>query len=174
MMVMQKKKHSLRERTAYHEAGHAVSHFVLRVPFRYVTIKPDIEKHTLSHVYGVFPKKFNPELNRDIRTRTRVEHEIMTSLAGHIAEKIASGRTDNVGASFDNHAAVDLASYVTSSDGEMNAYLEWLRIRTESLLLLPLHWDMIEEVANALMKRETISAKDAKKIMQATAGVSID
>ena len=29
-----------RERTAYHEAGHAVAHVALGTPFRYVTIRP--------------------------------------------------------------------------------------------------------------------------------------
>jgi ATP-dependent Zn protease len=47
--------------TAYHEAGHAVAAYELRLPFRYVTIIPDEEKMTLGHIiYRGFGPDFHP------------------------------------------------------------------------------------------------------------------
>ena len=48
---MAKTKKALRA-TAFHEAGHAVMHRFLSVPFRYVTIKPEPDLNRLGLTHG--------------------------------------------------------------------------------------------------------------------------
>jgi ATP-dependent Zn protease len=74
------------ERTAYHEAGHVVAHYVLRIGFRYVTIIPSGDY--LGHVKGCpYGKNFRPYIEVTLRMRDRLEKEIVIFFAGNEAEK---------------------------------------------------------------------------------------
>jgi ATP-dependent Zn protease len=81
------------ERTAYHEAGHAVAAHVLRRPFRRRTIAPDAEAGTLGLItYAPFPRDFDPANVSERRARYHLERSIITALAGNVAEAVSLAR----------------------------------------------------------------------------------
>src|SRR6266567_2257192 len=160
----QAREQELLHRTAIHEAGHAVAAIALGRPFRSVTIVP--EDGMLGYCsLSRWPKNFQPEINDDLRTRERLESTIISTLAGEIAERHMCGPSW-VDAEADLHMAVDLASYCVGSNEELEAYLEWLRIRTEALVRRSKL--EIEALAEALLRDKTIQAKRAREIFSAT------
>jgi len=150
-------------KTAYHEAGHAVARVRLGLPIRKVTI---VEKDdSYGHVAFQYPKWFKPDtMELTPSRRIKIENEIIAGLAGHAAELIYSGRNNWSGSSSDMDRLVDLALYVTGSEAQLNAYLNWLQIRTIDFLRAPLNWLAVENVAQELLKKGSLSAKEVKII----------
>src|SRR5437016_2249213 len=96
------------QRTAYHEAGHAVAASWLRVPFRYVTIVPDEQDGSLGHIrFTALSKDFGPDIESGSKVRRVLEPRIMVGLAGCAAEAKLVGRYNWVGAHRDWRYAVD-------------------------------------------------------------------
>lgn len=155
------------ERTAYHEAGHAVVSYWTERAITVVSIKPDKEAGTLGHVRsmklkGVWIPDVEPE-----RYRKRMEKMIMVNFAGMEAERLIGSRYNWVGASQDWKNATDWAMYLTEGDvDEVPLYLEWLRHKTKRLLQKPYLWHAVEALKEELLKRETIKGKDAKIIIR--------
>ncbi len=161
----QAREQELLHRTAIHEAAHAALAIVLGRPFRSVTIVPKdgmLGYCSLSR----WPKKFQPDINDlDVRMRERLEATIISSLAGEIAETHMYGPAW-VAAEYDRHMAVDLACYCVGSPEELEAYLNWLQIRTEALVRRSK--PEIDALAEALLRDQTIQAKRAREIFSAT------
>jgi len=111
-------------------------------------------------------QSFRVESVADLRTEQRLRSDIITSLAGHIAEKQFSGRNNWVHSSHDRRAAADYAAYLVGSDEELAACLKWLWVRTENLVSL--YQQQIAALASALLTEKTIQAKRAREIFYAT------
>jgi hypothetical protein len=153
------------ECTAYHEAGHAAIAFVLRRAVKLVTIMPNAEAGTLGHVRkGDFSDSFRPDANKDPRTRSLVEREIIISLAGPAAEAKYKGHRNNIGACGDYHDAVDLAMHVCVSVKETHRYLAWLAVRAEEQVDVALTWAGIEALAKALLLHHCLSGRAARAV----------
>ena len=76
------------EKTAYHEAGHAVAAFLLRKRFSYVTIESG--EDSLGHIIlKRFRDSFQPDVDEISKIRRPLEKDIMISLAGNAADKIS-------------------------------------------------------------------------------------
>ena len=151
--------------TAYHEAGHAVAAIVHRIPFDKVTIVSTDEY--LGGVFAQDPSWFRPDLNNaDFRTRSFLERRVIGILAGPEAERRHTGRRGRVGAQGDYKNAVDLASYITGSFAETEAYLRWLTIRAEGFVAYGLSWHSITMLAEALLERETVSSRAVRLIIR--------
>ena len=148
------------ERTAYHEAGHAVaSHLCKYAPnIRKVTIVPTEEAH--GHVSPYAESSFQPEFNTDLR---RIVDRVTVLLAGNEAVKKLTGRYDNRGASEDRSEAVNLALYETGSSEETAALINWVQVRTKNLV--DFHWDYIRAVATELLQRKTLSGRATSKVI---------
>lgn len=90
---MMKKRLSKREEryTAYHEAGHAVAHYLFGQEIDFITIVPDYEKGEFGRVQPKGAKTFRPveRLNHAptiVDARLDFEREIIIYLAGYVAE----------------------------------------------------------------------------------------
>jgi hypothetical protein len=143
-----------------HEAGHAVAAFKLGRAFRDVSIIS--EGDTLGRVHIPLPRGwFRPDVEVTGRGRVFIEHRIMISLAGFEAEdawcRTVSGRPRDwksqllVGADTDYRMALDLADYASSSPGESESFIEWLRQRVLTLvgpegLVFPLVYRLADEL----------------------------
>src|ERR1039457_1771641 len=106
-----KKKLTVLEKTAYHEAGHAVASVFLFLPFRSVTIKPN--KDSLGVVqYRKFSEHFwtAVEIKRTPAIVDKMERHIKSSLAGPIAEQRATGRKNKIGGYNDHQSAMVFAT----------------------------------------------------------------
>ena len=148
------------EKTAYHEAGHAVARILLRrVPrLRKVTIVSTDDSEGSTH--SAHWPSFNPGSEVDER---KVYERIMALLAGPVSEKRFAKRASNVGARSDHARAADLALYVSADEKLANSLLKWLSVRTEKFV--EVNWWAVQAVAEALLEHKTLSGKKAKEVI---------
>lgn len=142
--------------TAYHEAGHAVATYLLRISI----IKISIIKAEDSYgrvIQKPLPKNFDPSLLDSWSARRRLECLIISSLAGRAAEEILTGKENIKGASHDYHSAIVLVDEFISDNSEIEAYLNWLYIRTKNLLQNKINWGMVECLAGELLDKKEMS-----------------
>ena len=159
-------------KTAYHEAGHAVAAFFLRLPFRHITIEPEGE--SLGHVLcdNALGKKTDLHINdalyeMNARVERRIEASVICDFAGLAAEAKYAGRHDWRGAASDFHNSVKYASYVCGCvQEETEAYLKLQRIRAKNMMNVGFQWAAVEALAEALLERRTIGCRTARKIIR--------
>jgi hypothetical protein len=154
--------------TAYHEAGHAVAAYMLKIALRRkeVSIVPDNERGSdgsTSHLQ-VVSKEI--EYDRSGKNFLRAERLVKMSLAGEIAQRRYKPRSmrSHHGHSDRDHAA-DLLSYFATSQEELQVWLKLLTIRTENMFAPARVWRAVEKLAAALMVKRAISGKEATEII---------
>jgi hypothetical protein len=149
------------EATAYHEAGHAVAHVLLQVPFRKATIREGDDY--LGRVEGYkLGKTFLEKIETgdlSLRDEDRIRRIVITLLAGHEAEQRFTGRKNSVGAASDHSSVVDFLFRVYSPKAT-EAYMTFLEIRTEEELNAPGVWKGLQTVAAALLDKKTLTATE--------------
>lgn len=153
------------ENIAYHEAGHAVAYFEFGKTIRKVTIAPSEEYLGCCFGYCVHFPSLNVEPIAPA-VREQVENEIINFFIGALAEKRFLGRRPKGWTKLTEiHNAVNLASNLTGSDKQLNAYLSWLYIIAEEFIYeKEEHWKAIQAIAQELLKKETLSGKEAYRI----------
>lgn len=159
------RKMSELERTAYHEAGHAVAAYSMRRRIRAVSIIP--EGNTLGH--NLYGKGLNiqPDAGVDGRMRNEIERRVICVLAGWAVEARLNPRRRGIATgSNDLRHASDLASYVVGSAEELEAYSNWLWIRTKLLIALPYHWAAIEALAGELVTHKRLGERRVREVIE--------
>lgn len=153
------------ERTAYHEAGHAVASYYLHIAFTYATIIPeeDSSGHVL-HPQSIF-KKFEPEWDNSLKAVDRAERIIIVSLAGEASERRFANRYDRKGSGEDWHHAVNLASYFAGNEEVLRAYVNYLWTRAKTLFNAPWLWAAVEAVAKELLVRKKMGTQLTRRII---------
>lgn len=150
--------------TAYHEAGHAVTGYVLGRYFLSVSITS--EGNSAGRCYfAPRPETFDP-WNRDPATRRRLEIEVITDLAGGIAERIATGFDNLEGMASDVYSAIDTTTYMTGNEAQRLAYLERAEARAESILRQ--HWGAVQALAEALLRLGELEYFQAQAIIESS------
>jgi hypothetical protein len=157
------------ERTAYHEAGHVVAHFVVDVGFRYVTITPsgDALGHVKTYLYG---KKFREDIENGsytLRESNRVGKDIVIYFAGNEADKKFCGRYNHQGSSADFHDLVGLAMRIAGEGKALEAYLKWLRLRAQDLISRADNWLAVQRVAESLLEKKKLTNEEATDVIRA-------
>jgi hypothetical protein len=156
--------------TAYHEAGHAVVGWRLGIGLRKmgVTIVPDKAVGTAgSCTSSRWATNKTVEWDDSDKNRIRTEKDIQSLLAGEIAQRrysLCSVRCRH--ASSDRATAIDILTYFTAEQMELEAWVKLLHIRTVNLLSNPDIWRAVERLAAALMERRTIPGKEATEIIK--------
>jgi len=156
------------ERTAYHEAGHAVAAYVFKRPIDKLTIVPDADSYGAAHYRAGWFDHLKPDVQITIRTRERLEAGIVCGLAGTAAEMIFAGPEAEKLAGTDLAQVATCADYLTGGIEEAEAYLKWLVIRTDALLQREPRWSCVEVLAAALLKRRHLSGRRARQIIRST------
>ena len=154
-------------RTAYHEAGHFVVAYALSnygedygVLHKEITIKPDGESFG-QVIYESNKFAADPKLIRD---------EAISMYAGYYAEvryDPAYADTAKKHADRDFEKAKKL---LTSLDDVEDLSLSIENSRAEAKALVDQHWNEIELLANALLRRETIPGDEAEIIIDVARG----
>ena len=150
--------------TAYHEAGHAVARLWLHLPFKEASVIPKSTEGTLGHVLArPHPPWFNPERDRKSpRARARMEDEIISRLAGQVAEAKFTSRKPRHGMESDNQRALDIAMYVGSEE-TVRAYWRYCFARTQDLVSA--RWREIKFVAEALAKGRRLTREQVMEVI---------
>ena len=160
--------------TAYHEAGHHVLKWRLGIRLGKVTIKPDHKKGELgvseSH-RPAFKKETIKKMCEDKKTTPgqtrRIENQIMVCLAGREAERIFRTKKRGLcGEPQDYEQAQNLLSILVDViSPQYRVYWKLLLLRTEDILSTPPVWCAVKGLAEALLKKETLTGKEAMEVI---------
>ncbi|KPK69403.1 hypothetical protein AMJ82_05710 [candidate division TA06 bacterium SM23_40] len=152
---------------AYHEAGHAVACYRLRVAFNYVTVEPteDAWGHIM-HPCNYLGKV--SEYDDDRRGRWKIEKNILVLLAGGAAEALVSGREDwNESGSSDYEVALALSELIEPTCTDVHGkYLDYMIARARAFVRRRVVHCPIEHLALELMERRRIGSRTARRIIR--------
>jgi hypothetical protein len=155
--------------TAYHEAAHAVFHLKLGLRQGRVTIRPDESQGTLGHSEFRRPKWINdsPATTREEqRLRLNAENEILSLLAGRIAQSKYAGRRIRWGHEFDYQTVTDLAfSFISYDPDIQHAFLAYCEKQAQANV--DHWWPEIQAVAHALTERTTLTRREIEDVIAA-------
>lgn len=149
-------------RTAYHEAGHAVMHYIRDVPINCASIEET--EDTLGKVQWDMGSSSFLQLNlggRSNEVRSLAKSQALIVLAGIAAETLAFGQYWQEGAESDLDSFHHYAYYV-SRDTERYA----TQIKSEAKSLLRKNWRMVRAVADALLEKHTLTHKELYSIIE--------
>jgi len=149
---------------AFHEAGHAVAAYHVKVRLRRIAIGGDVE-HALGWL-ELWPPHAAANGVPDLRTENLVERSVIVLLAGAQAERVGVGRANYLGGSLDFYDAVQCAGYLCRTTEEISAYLRWMQLRVRALVKSPTWQEPIEALTKCLLQRGTLGARDARAIIQ--------
>lgn len=146
-----------RTRLAYRRAGLAVAHHAQGRAPRALSLQPAADDAGGRH----WP------VDLGSAARHRLELEILAQWAGLLSEARAcwDGGTPPDGWGPALEPLADLGRRVTRSDGENDAYLEWLRHRAGGLLDLPGTWPAIEALAEALLEKGSLGGAEVAALI---------
>jgi hypothetical protein len=149
------------EKTAYHEAGHAVAAIALKRRFTYVTIRAGGGGSVCLR------DNLDDLLNCNRRSRMRLRREIAICLAGSVADAIHNKNYDfkfhwRKGACSDFVRAYRLFE---QRDNKAEDQFEKILLDTVIILRYPAWWAGLELLAAALIKKHTIRYAEARLIV---------
>lgn len=155
--------------TAHHEAGHVTVAIVLRRPFEAIEVSADGSGE-------FFPEdqllQMNCETYLQVGTKERAEAEarVLVYMGGIEAQRryLVDVGCDDLQlerrmqtCSYDLDAAREIATGMTATPAEADAYLDWLQLRAAELWSLPSFWNDVEIVAAALQEHGRLTERNA-------------
>jgi hypothetical protein len=160
---------------AYHEAGHVVASWCLRVRVRRATIVPDDD--SAGHVKNEREKPSTYiAIDRGDRwrsSRLRLEKRVMVLQAGEVAQLRYNRRSVRRGHSLnDRFKCVALLLKFTPQEEKLDSRLYYSRLHYLLLLkwtasLIKQHWHLVEAVAKALLDRRELSGSQVREVIRA-------
>jgi len=151
---------------AHHEAGHAMIAYRLGIPVQEVSIQP-----TESSAGRVWYQQPLAEIIRSGNTsderRIQMERCAMVCLAGREAQM----RFDFEGLQEDDYRVdLDLVIHALNNfsncEEEVLTYERLLVVRTRWLFDQPMAWEMVTDLAKALLKNETMSGDEVNAVFE--------
>jgi len=167
-MAKHRKKATELERTAYHEAGHAVMACILHRRFHFITIDPEkLDENTGGLVGLVHSSKLLKSVNcGGFDDRAQIERHISLTLGGEAACELLVGSKNWHLSQDDAQVCMRLAQLQCGDEEEANAYLNWLCLSVRNELKLPHNWVCVCAVAKALLEHKTLSYRKAREIIK--------
>ncbi len=156
------------ERVAYHEAGHAVVVYCLKIRFRHISVDPkDLGGEAGGGVVAVSRSVIKSLHGVDCggAQRSRVESFIRVLLAGVIGEGLLSGECDWRESEQDFQVALQLAGNMSGGMDEQIAYVTWLWESTKNLLSYEWRKEAVHDLARALLKDGKVGYRRARAII---------
>ncbi len=140
--------------TAYHEAGHAVVAILVGRPIQKVSIIPN---RTRLGACEIKKGRFQPSSDW-------LEDDVLIMFAGVAAEARLTGQYHWQGADQDLRNIRRLTLSRAGDETRAEKLERRLLAKTEHLLSDDLTWKTVEQIAAALLERETISGRSAMHI----------
>jgi len=154
------------ERIAYHEAGHAVAGYFLRLGFLRVSIISD--RDSLGRLTpGAPPREVREGGFYSWSAIAWGQKATLRLLAGPAAAARAGGDPAAVLAGSDWNQAGNMALELCESEEEANAFLTWLWAKAQNFVNDPIYWRAIKALAGELLQTPEISGKRARTIIGA-------
>ncbi|MBI5489932.1 MAG: M50 family metallopeptidase [Deltaproteobacteria bacterium] len=154
------------ERTAYHEAGHAVMAVLQGRTFGDISIIPS--EGTSGRVDG-FALTQDQQIEIAAGPRRRLERhvrsEIMIYYAGHVAESMRTGKLTLLGAENDLAQAAEMATKLYADEATRGAFVLWLWHLTREALQERVNWAAVGTLALALLVEEVVPGRRARMIV---------
>ena len=144
-------------RTAIHEAGHVVMHYMERVPFESVTITPDPTMHADGAVHPC------PDTPLWLWDRQRPK-TIRICMGGKVAEEFFTGKPVTRACAHDLNLAAGIADEL-SNDPDRVLSTAYLAARDK--LTTPSVWAAVLALASALMERQRLNKRAAYRVIRA-------
>ena len=160
MCAAERERHS----TAQHEAGHAVMAAILGVGLTRVSIEP--ASGTQGQVTYAIPAWITKGHPPESAVRRWCEANIMSQMAGFIAEKHFLGRANHVGATADYAGTWEMASLISLSQREAELYLDALFERTSTLMKKRVLRRAVSRIAEALLLESNLTRRQVQRIVQ--------
>jgi len=157
---------------AYHEAGHVVALLLTDRRFEYVTIVPTKGKVDKSIKLGHVKTKPYKFKKGDVTLSFFMPNEFQSffrynflNIAGHVTEKIRTGRYDNLWDSSDFRKLV----YITLEncpDNLRRSYEKFLFDYTKEVLTKEANWKRITAIAEALLEKKTLNYNEVNEVLR--------
>ncbi len=156
---------SQRRATAYHEAGHAIAAWRLRLKVHSGTIVPAPDySGQVKHESPL--RRTRLDIDGSDRARMRAESAIIVSLAGPAAQKRFNPRSwRSHHGEYDFKLVTDLALRLNGDGKTATAYCTWLSIVADNLVSA--NWQWVEIIAQALLARGTLSGDEVRNLIMA-------
>ena len=151
---------------AYHEAGHAVMAYLAGEPVTTYSLNTEdtiSSIPTTSQIFLEFEGEIADPWNYQLRKK--IEAKVMIDLAGQIAEEKYIGKTQ-LPVYNDDYESVNMLSRIAESEEELQAYYDWLFIRTEKLISFGINWSLIKVVADELFENKELSGPQVIEIIE--------
>lgn len=159
------------KRVAYHEAGHAVASYVLRVPFASVSIIEDDDSNGRVMNDEQFQRRLVEMVTTvtrwDTRTLKRIDNYIVTLMAGDAAVELLTNKPIKMD-DWDLVRGADLraASDILLSLGVTDQVDEIEKFRLKARVVLMNNWGAIIALASALLESKELSGRKAREIIK--------
>jgi hypothetical protein len=161
------------DKTAIHEAGHAVMHLVLSLGIKSLTIVPDYERmiagaSTHGGEWGNPAQDFGEQDDDTATLRLVAEdtfwlrHAVACYAGAEAVRQLRPASDPDEGADSDNDAAVDAINSITDDAESLDLYFALAKRRC--VLLVAQYAPEIEAVAAALRARQTLCGEDVREI----------
>ena len=158
---------------AFHEAGHAVAAYHVKLRFRRIAIGRDTAKE-LGWLELWLTPQATADGTVDVRTEHAIERSVIVLLAGSQAERMALGRAKYLGSGLDFFEAVRYAGYLCRRRPEISAYLRWMQLRVRALVESPTWRRPIEALAACLVECRELGAREARGIIRRAIPMSLE
>lgn len=156
-----------KERTATHEAGHAVLHLVLGLGTKEATIIPNYEEGSAGHAIhgGEWAEAgSDAETMRMLAEETFwMRHAVAAYAGAEAVKQILEAPDADEGAESDKRAAADAINKIT--DDPESCELMFDLTQRRCALLVEYYRPEIEAVAQALLDHDTRSGEDVRRIV---------
>jgi hypothetical protein len=156
---------------AFHEAGHAVAAYHVKVRFRRIVIGKNTGKELGWLELWLTPQGAADGVV-DMRAEHAIERSVIVLLAGSQAERMALGSAKYLGSGLDFFEAVRYAGYLCRTRQELSAYLRWMQMRVRALVETPTWRQPIEALAMCLVQRRELGAREARDIIRRAIPIS--
>ncbi len=168
-------KQKEKENTAYHEAGHGMAYYLLKIPFEDISIRPDESTASQGRVHSDFVTKFMNEYSNkskyDSQTRQTIDKIFLIKISGHMSELLCEDEFNIMmnysGRSEDYVSVVELIEFLWGRSVNVTWYYRrLLEIKTEEMLNKPSRLHAIDVLAKELLLREYIEGTEAGRIIE--------
>jgi len=154
------------EKTAYHEAGHVVTNYLVGFEIEYVTIVPDEDSE--GHVKS---NEFNNYYYEGFRVYHIKDYElifnsIVANLAGYLCVRKVTGRGKLFVDIGDYGRSLDLFKSFNISHNLRDSMLETAEYFIRDIFNEERSWELVKLIARSLLERKTLTGQEVLGIIE--------